>query len=362
MGKAAAALKLLSSAVPVVGGLPELAGKALVAGDRYLQNRRLVKIAAMAPDAVECCSLARRLALQLTDGLRNDAGATADATDKVRVSITADMYGRGADMMPGDMSEEEDFFEYLLEEVASYGRNDHGGKRLGKKHLRKLLKAIQRGCLDGSNGTERNARTRMKILPEGAFRPATSSSAPMEVIIRSPPVVAAAHDGGLPSIADFAAIRAELAALKSAKDKQQAELEELQAAKDNQQEDLEEQQAKIEAVESRNKQLREKVAAMEKRVPEGDCEPCDRVNTGGGQVLQKKLEMKEDLDTFWQRKENADRGILTPAEHQAETRDTRARVDGVDDRVDFVEARLAALEQQEAGKKKGFSQHGRRHR
>ncbi|CAN0443935.1 unnamed protein product, partial [Ectocarpus fasciculatus] len=83
-------------------------------------------------------------------------------------------------------------------------------------------------------------------------------------------------------MADFAAI--------------QAALEELQAAKDKQ-------DAKIEAVESRNKQLRDKVAAMEKRAPDGDCEPCDMVNAGGGQVLQRKLEVKEDLDTFWERKE-----------------------------------------------------------
>ncbi|CAN0504935.1 unnamed protein product, partial [Ectocarpus sp. 8 AP-2014] len=54
MGKAGAAMKLMSSAVPVIGGLPELAGKALEAGDHYLQTRRLVKITAMAPDTVEC--------------------------------------------------------------------------------------------------------------------------------------------------------------------------------------------------------------------------------------------------------------------------------------------------------------------
>ncbi|CAN0101330.1 unnamed protein product, partial [Ectocarpus fasciculatus] len=63
----------MSSAVPVIGGLTGLTGKALQAGDHYLQTRRLVKITAMAPDAVECCSLARRLALELADGLRNDA-------------------------------------------------------------------------------------------------------------------------------------------------------------------------------------------------------------------------------------------------------------------------------------------------
>ncbi|CAN0442670.1 unnamed protein product, partial [Ectocarpus fasciculatus] len=71
------------------------------------------------------------------------------------------------------------------------------------------------------------------------------------------------------------------------------------------------------------------MSAMEKRVPEGDCEPGDMVNAGG-QVLQKKLETKEDLKTFWHRKENEagarGQGTLTPAEHQAETRETRARV------------------------------------
>ncbi|CAM9763066.1 unnamed protein product [Ectocarpus sp. 13 AM-2016] len=149
MGKAGAALQLMSSAVPVVDGLAALAGRALETGDHYLQTRRLVKITAMAPDAVECCSLARRLALQLTDSLRHDTSTTADDAGEVRASTTAVMngasrYGRSAHVMPGDMSEE-DVFEHLLEEVASYKRNDHGGNRLGKKHLCKLLKAIQRG-------------------------------------------------------------------------------------------------------------------------------------------------------------------------------------------------------------------------
>ena len=45
-----------------------------------------------------------------------------------------------------------------------------------------------------------------------------------------------------------------------------------------------------------------------------------------------------------------DQETLTPAEHQGETRETRARVDEVDNRVDFVEAQVAALAQQQAGK------------
>lgn len=47
----------------------------------------------MAHDAIECCSLARRLALQLADGLRNDAGAGADEVDHIRADITAGMNG-----------------------------------------------------------------------------------------------------------------------------------------------------------------------------------------------------------------------------------------------------------------------------
>ncbi|CAN0057944.1 unnamed protein product, partial [Ectocarpus sp. 6 AP-2014] len=357
MGKAGAALKVMSRAIPVVGGPTGLAGKAMKSGDHYLQTRRLVKITAMAHDAIECCSLARRLALQLAGGLRNDANAGANEVDHIRADITAGMNGgsgsgQGPNSLPAIMSEG-DVFEYVLKEVASCGHNDHGGKRLGKKHLRKLLKAVQRGCLDGLSCTEQKARTRMfsrqqmavlllEILPEADIRHAVTSSLPKEVIVKSLPVVGAAHDSGLPSMADFAAL-----------------------------------QAAVEELKSDNKQLRDKVAAIEKRVPDGDCEPGDRVNAGGGQVLQKKLEIKEDLETFWQRKENAasagDQGILTPAEHQAETRDTRARVNDVDDRVDFLEEQLAALEQLQAGKtkheawypndnKKGFSQRGRHHR
>ncbi|CAN0209999.1 unnamed protein product, partial [Ectocarpus fasciculatus] len=91
MGKAGAALKMLSSAVPVVGGLPKLAGKALETGDQYLQRRRLAKVVAMAPDTVAFCSLARKLALQLTDRLNDSTGAAADDVDQVHLHTTAGM-------------------------------------------------------------------------------------------------------------------------------------------------------------------------------------------------------------------------------------------------------------------------------
>lgn len=47
----------------------------------------------MAPDAMECCSLARKLALQLTDGLKDDTGAEADEADQVSEHVTACMNG-----------------------------------------------------------------------------------------------------------------------------------------------------------------------------------------------------------------------------------------------------------------------------
>ncbi|CBJ33257.1 Hypothetical leucine rich repeat protein [Ectocarpus siliculosus] len=317
MGKVGAALKLMSGAVPLIGGLPKLAGKALEAGDTYLQTRRLVKITAMAPDTVECCSLARRLALQLTDGLRNNASATDDDNNQVWVNTTAggSGCGRGADMMPGDMSEE-DVFKYLLEEVTAYERNDHGGKRLGKKHLRKLLKAIQGGCLDGSNGTVQKIKILLlEILPEADDKPAATPGTPKEVMVRSPPAGAAAHDSGLPSRAEFAAIQAELAALKSAKDKQQAELEEQQAklvavesVKEKQQAELEalksgrrQQKAELEGLASAKDELERKVKKLEEHVPELDSEPDDDVDFGGELALRRRVAVSETAKGFLDR-------------------------------------------------------------
>ncbi|CAN0047567.1 unnamed protein product [Ectocarpus sp. 12 AP-2014] len=190
IGKAGAALKLMSSAVPVVGGLPVQVGEALETGDNYLQTRRLVKITAMAPDAVECCPLARRLALRLADGLRNDAKTTDNEAGQFRVHTTAGTNGgSGSDQcadMLRDIMREEDVSEFVLEEVSSYESNDHGGVRLDKQHLRNLLKAIQRGCLDDAHCTEQKIEVlQLEILPD--VRPAATSKTPKEVIVRSPP-------------------------------------------------------------------------------------------------------------------------------------------------------------------------------
>ncbi|CAM9622884.1 unnamed protein product, partial [Ectocarpus sp. 8 AP-2014] len=76
-GKAGTALQLMSGSVPLVGGLAGFTGAALKAGDCYVQTRRVAKITDLAPDAVECCKLARTLALRLTDGLPDGPIATS---------------------------------------------------------------------------------------------------------------------------------------------------------------------------------------------------------------------------------------------------------------------------------------------
>ncbi|CBJ28474.1 Hypothetical leucine rich repeat protein [Ectocarpus siliculosus] len=360
MGKVGAALKLMSSAVPLIGGLPKLAGKALEAGDTYLQTRRLVKITAMAPDTVECCSLARRLALQLTDGLRNNASATDDDNNQVWVNTTAggSGCGRGADMMPGDMSEE-DVFKYLLEEVTADERNDHGGKRLGKRHLRKLLKAIQGGCLDGSNGTVQKIKILLlEILPEADDKPAATPGTPKEVMVRSPPAGAAAHDSGLPSRAEFAAIQAELAALKSAKDKQQAELEEQQAklvavesVKEKQQAELEalksgrrQQKAELEGLASAKDELERKVKKLEQHVPELDSEPDDDVDFGGELALRRRVAVSETAKGFLDRAR--DRAARAVDHHPVTVSEQREFEALQDEKHREHEARLRELEGQ----------------
>ncbi|CAN0057169.1 unnamed protein product [Ectocarpus sp. 6 AP-2014] len=275
MGKGGSALVLLSSAVPVISGLAGLAGKALRTGDHYLQTRRLVKITAMAADTMECCSFARRLALQLTDGLKDDTSMMDDEADQACTHTTAGMNGgsgsgRDADILP-DIFIEDDVFEHLLEEVARYERSDHGGKRLGKKHLRKLLKAIQRGCLDGSSGIKQKIEVLLlEMLPEADIRTSETSISPKGVIVRSPPALAPTHDGRLPSMADIAALQAAVEALTSAKDKQRAELEVMRSDKATHQaefealkSDKEEQQAELAALKSAMEKQKSRIEAVE---------------------------------------------------------------------------------------------------
>ncbi|CAM9801829.1 unnamed protein product, partial [Ectocarpus sp. 12 AP-2014] len=226
-------------------------------------------------------------------------------------------------MMPGDMNED-GVSGYLLEEVASYERNDHGGQRLGKKHLRKLLKAILRGCLDGSSCTEQKPIEvlLLEVLPEADSRPAATPSTPKEVIVRSRAVLAPAHDGGLPLMADSAAMRAELAALKSAKDKQQAELqaelEGLTFAKDELERKVKSEiltckgnsknpVSDVQILLSRHHEalfsclFHYKGEKLEKHVPEVDSDPDDDVDFAGGLALRRRVAVTETAKGFLDR-------------------------------------------------------------
>lgn len=51
------------------------------------------QISGLAPDAVECCSLARKLGLRLTDGLPGDAISMIDEAEEVGAQATAGVGG-----------------------------------------------------------------------------------------------------------------------------------------------------------------------------------------------------------------------------------------------------------------------------
>eukprot|EP00752_Nemacystus_decipiens_P006587 g5929.t1 len=226
MGNAGTALKLISGAVPVVGGLAGFADEALKAGDRAVQTRRVVKITALAPDAVECCQLAKRLALRLADGL-TDGTIVASYRDKEHLSHNAagarweaGMGGwkQGIDTL--DDSTEETFLNWFVDKVAECEADSDSrkrtseqkaGRRLGKRHLRTLLSAVGRGCLEGARTSEEKGDRLFKVVaPDADARPAAPTTAPKASLVRAP-----AHGGSVDAGAEFAAMKAQMEALKA---------------------------------------------------------------------------------------------------------------------------------------------------
>eukprot|EP00752_Nemacystus_decipiens_P006258 g5643.t1 len=219
MGKVGQGMKLLSS-VPVVGLLAGLMDTALKVGDSSVRTSPLEEISGLAPDAVECCSLARKLGLRLTDGLPDDT-----------ISIIAEAYegvfesSKNNGVPPEELSEEEYLYDYVVEEVGGYEPTDNGGKKLGKRHLRKLLQAVRRGCLADSKSTERKVGALLQvILPEANIRPTTTSSA-AEDTLAEPRKTPQFHDAGLDPAAEQAITREKLEALKLDEEKKQAAAE-----------------------------------------------------------------------------------------------------------------------------------------
>ncbi|CAM9961251.1 unnamed protein product, partial [Ectocarpus fasciculatus] len=211
----------MSGSVPLVGGLAGFTGAALKAGDCYITD--------LAPDAVECCKLARTLALRLTDGLPDGPIATSrDAGEQCTHGAAGAGWGPGGSKFGvlTDAVSEEAVMEWFIEEVANYEPSDSGesaGRRLGKRHLRKILTAVGRDCLQGANDTGAKVNVLVSaVLPGANIRPAETSSASAGGLVRSP-VSAPTHDGNLQKIL------AELEALKADKEKHNAELEALKA-------------------------------------------------------------------------------------------------------------------------------------
>ncbi|CAN0367475.1 unnamed protein product [Ectocarpus sp. 6 AP-2014] len=193
MGTAGKTLQFLSSAVPVVSGLADLAAAALKAGDRYLQTRRVSKICDMAPDSTNCCLLARTLALQLSDGYVDGTLPMTGTAEERGTRTTAGMGGvgggcgwsQGIGASP-DSATEEAVMDWFVEEVADYEPNNldarkttaavQAGRKLGKRNLQTLLKAVGRGCLRGTNTPDEKVKVLVGIILPEAERKVGSTS------------------------------------------------------------------------------------------------------------------------------------------------------------------------------------------
>eukprot|EP00752_Nemacystus_decipiens_P018652 g16723.t2 len=281
-------------------------GTALKVGDGYVQTRRLEKISSLAPDAVECSSLARKLGVRLTDGLPDDSNSTIDEGDEVGAQATSGVDGlsdlsQRISASPEDLSEaleqgaEQDLFEYLVEQMAGHEPTDNGGNKLGKRHVRKLLKAVWGNCLEGMKTTEQKVDKLLQVIFGENMYPTATSSVPEDPLVQ-PPVVAPSHGAGLDRGA-MATMRAQLEALEFANAEQQAKLHALELDKAEHETEI--------------KKLRGKVATMENRIPEPRVAPGSSVNVGGAYLLTQK-QKTETLEEFNARLHSPDKAPPKP--------------------------------------------------
>ncbi|CAM9962669.1 unnamed protein product [Ectocarpus sp. 4 AP-2014] len=204
-------LNLLSGALPFVGGLAGFAAEALKAGDNNIQTRRVIKMTDLAPDAVECCSLAKLLGLRLTDCLSEET-ITTSYDGRAGAAHRAAGFGKGAGKgacewsqnnggLP-DCASEDDFMEWFAEEVASCVPNNAGkstpeekaGRRLGKRHIRMILVAVERGCLQETHAIEEKVeRLRRMVVPEAGVKPVSNSHAQERSLEQRPAAPAPSH-------------------------------------------------------------------------------------------------------------------------------------------------------------------------
>ncbi|CAB1096749.1 unnamed protein product [Ectocarpus sp. CCAP 1310/34] len=195
IGTAGKALALLSAAVPMVGGLGGIAAGALKTGDRYIQTRRVAKIADIARDAVECCSLARRLALRLAEGLAIGA-SIADTVVGTIGGAGGGGWRQGEYALP-DGAGEKDVMEWFADEVSNFEPQhrhatrmtpeEQAGSRLGKKHLQTLLLAVGTGCLEGANNIEEKVELLVRtVFPEDEGNAVSTPRAPNVLLEQVP--------------------------------------------------------------------------------------------------------------------------------------------------------------------------------
>ncbi|CAM9487394.1 unnamed protein product [Scytosiphon promiscuus] len=173
MGTAGKALNILAGAVSVAPGLKTLAA-GLTQGDRFLQTRRIVKILEMAADIVECCALARRVALRLAGALVDDTLPEAHSRDEV-ACLSFERCGQDASFDVTN-ADEEAAMEWFIEEVLSSDVGSRGkksnpsakdGQRMGKQHLKRILKAVGRGCVREARGTDAKVDILVRVILPG---------------------------------------------------------------------------------------------------------------------------------------------------------------------------------------------------
>ncbi|CAM9603552.1 unnamed protein product [Ectocarpus sp. 12 AP-2014] len=358
IGKAGTALKLISGSVPLVGGLASFAGAALRAGDSVIQTRRLEKIADLAPDAVEFSHLAKSLALRLADGLGDGTIAiTYDANEHLTRHAAGVGWGAGESALsPGSLTEEvdeEEALERFIEEVANLERNNRGattptkevqaGKQLGERHLRKLLKAVGRGCLEGTSSVEEKVNLLVVVvLPEAEIPSAETPNAPEGTFVR-PPVPAPSHDGLIEQLAaDLEALKAVTKSDDGLVQRLAAELEALQTLRES---DKEEHHAEVEA-------LRGKITMLERRVRESHGGLGGSVNAGGGYLFaqEHKTETREEFNESWENPvaaRAADRQTVAPGEFRV----VQSDLEECRRETGYLDARVLALEEGKRGNK-----------
>ncbi|CAN0113723.1 unnamed protein product [Ectocarpus sp. 6 AP-2014] len=354
IGTAGKALKLLSAAVPMVGGLGGIASAALKTGDRYIQTRRVVKIADIARDAVECCSLARRLALRLAEGLAIGA-SMADTVAGTIDGTGGGGWSQGEYALP-DGARDRDVMEWFADEVANLEPQDHhatrttpeeqAGRRLGKKHLQTLLLAVGNGRLEGANSIEEKVELLVRtVLPEDEGNAVSTPQAPdvvMEQVPSSTDSVLRQRDSAASHLVGRNSVESDASSVA-------ALMEEIRSLRVS----LDDSNAKQSKLESEVSSLKEKV----KSAPDSD----GVVSIGGGQALMQRVVLTKKPETFLEESQHEPVAVdqHVPRNEWVEFMDRQAETDREKDaRIGYLEVKLDRKQDRKRGS--GFSSRRRK--